>query len=477
MVNRVRFDLIVGVLRVVSVIAGLLIWPGEAAAQRVEMAPAEAARLIGEFEAGRPQPDLDAVLTAYSRTLGRINPVYDADKFDGHWARLLSYCTDPRFDEGERYHLGWILAKYDRDLGHAYLIDVALANRSSADAPKIVFSIGNRLREAGEFDAAIAVYEQYIEAFAESTFFVNKAYQNIIDAHYAMGNTAIAGDMQRHVADLINDIGDAVAQMNLARQFDRQGNSALGRSTYALGVARALGQMREAQGAEKDTLAIEIAHYAHHFKDARSGEVAWAYAATRREDDALSTLAYVAKYYGTILLESGNPEGAAEAYRLGRLYPGSTPETRDHLILVLDMLEPLSGLALELRQSVTALAAAPSIGEVELTDLTEALKFNNLPTSDLQRSGVMHSALGPICASNLQTLVDRLDASDERKMVLSIVLADILVASGFDDRAVEVCDAIVAEAPARSSKYRDAAEARKALIASGDRYFPELVWQ
>lgn len=472
--NRVRFGLIVGVL---NVLVWLSVCAGEAAAQRVEMAPAEAARLIGEFEAGQPQPDLNAVLTAYSRTLGRINPIYDAAKFDVHWARLMSYCTDPRFGEDERYHLGWILAKYDRDLGHAYLIDVALANRDSADAPKIVFSIGNRLRDAGEFEAAIAVYEKYIEAFAGHTFFVNKAYQNIIDAHYAMGNTAIAGDMQRHVADLINDTGDVVAQMNLARQFDRQGNSALGRSTYALGVARALGQMAESQGAEKDRLAIEIAHYAHHFKDARSGEVAWTYAATRREDDELSTLAYVAKYYGTILLERGNPEGASEAYRLGRLYPGSKPETRDHLILVLDMLEPLAELALELRQSVTALAAAPIIGEDELTDLTEALKFNNLPIGGMQRSGVIHSALGPICASNLQTLVARLAPEQEQTLTLRIILTDILVASGFDDVALEVCEGILRDAPARMSKYSDAAEARRELIVSGDRYFPDFAWQ
>lgn len=241
------------------------------------------------------------------------------------------------FDPGSLYVLGIACLNADETAQGVILLDkVRMQAPETNYARRALFVLGRRAASDGSWDEAIRHYADYVNRYPEPRFFALKAYSRLIDCQWAkLKDPAVMAEQSRHLADIVNDIADFEAQLNLARDLNDKGFPELAEATFELGMldvrnrlqrttdaeerlrilcavekyAYPLGKFQLVEDSAKEALAIigdsgpggsKSSEKIGYFKEQTYIWLAQTYRDTQRVDEAISTLErFLAEFEGS----------------------------------------------------------------------------------------------------------------------------------------------------------------------------------
>lgn len=207
---------------------------------------------------------IKAVLRTYSRLLKYYKEKKDKNLISDLLRRLTSLPTRD-FDDKDVYKYALLYLDYG-DKAEA----IKIMKRIVQDYPhtissrKALFILGEEAQEVKDYDGAIRYYSIYIERYPQNTFYVQKAFQRIVDSYLLKGDTRFSEELMKKVADLVNGISDYRSQFNLVIDLKSKNMDEFAAATFYIGYNEAKALIAENPGTYDALKAyLEIQKAAH----------------------------------------------------------------------------------------------------------------------------------------------------------------------------------------------------------------------
>lgn len=214
-----------------------------------------------------PYPPLytNSVLRTYSRLLKYYKEKRDADMVSSLLYRLSSLSiTD--FDSSDIYEYAMLFLKYgDEPKAITTLKGIVQNHPNTVASRKSLYILAEKAQKAKDYDGAIKYYSTYIEKYPQNTFYVQKAYQRIVDCYILKGDKRVSEGLMKQVADWLNGVSDYRSQLNLAIDLKFKNMEGLSEATFYTGYHKAKKVIAENPGtyeALKSYLEIQRAAHA-----------------------------------------------------------------------------------------------------------------------------------------------------------------------------------------------------------------------
>ncbi|MBI4653723.1 MAG: tetratricopeptide repeat protein [Nitrospirae bacterium] len=181
----------------------------------------------------------DTMLRTYSRLLKYYKEKKDENQIKGLLNKLNSLSAKV-FDDEDIYKYAMLFFKYG-DRGEAIKImeDIVQRYPDTTSSRKSLFILAEEAQKAKDYEDAIEYYSIYIERYPENTFYVQKAYQRLVDCYLAMGDSRVSEDIMKQVADWLNGVTDYRSQLNLAIDLKSKNMDKLAEVTFNTGYTQA----------------------------------------------------------------------------------------------------------------------------------------------------------------------------------------------------------------------------------------------
>lgn len=178
---------------------------------------------------------IDTVLRTYSRLLKTYRDKKDAFYFSETINRLASLPTDD-FSETDNFEYAMILLKYGKRDEALRILDIVITEKpNTLSSRRALFILAEEAQKAKNYDAAIKYYSLYIERYEQNTFYVQKAYQRMIDSYILKGDGRFTEDLIKQAADLVNGVSDYRSRLNFAIDLKSKNIDSLAEATFAAG--------------------------------------------------------------------------------------------------------------------------------------------------------------------------------------------------------------------------------------------------
>ncbi len=204
------------------------------------------------------------ILRTYSRLLEHYKDKKDLQMHD--LLNRLKFLPANDFDERDIYKYAMLNLKYgDRAEAVKTMRNLVQTHPDTVASRKALFVLAEDAQKARDYDTAMEYYAIYIETYPENTFFVQKAYQRIVDCYLAVGDKKLSEKLMKEVADWVNGISDYRSQLNLAIDLKSKKMDKLAEVTFKTGYSEATGIINKdpaSYDALKAYLEIQRAAYA-----------------------------------------------------------------------------------------------------------------------------------------------------------------------------------------------------------------------
>ncbi len=209
-------------------------------------------------------PHIKAVLRTYSRLLRYYRERGDKAQVD-NLLRRLSFLPINEFDETDMYKYAILNLDYgERDRAKGILKRIIDVYPHTTSSRKAIFILAEDAQRAKDYDTAIGYYSLYIERYPENTFYVQKAYQRIVDCYLAKGERRLSEELMKQVTDWLNGVSDYRSQLNLAIDLKSKNMDRLADVTFNTGYHEAKRVITENPGTYDALKAhLEITRAAH----------------------------------------------------------------------------------------------------------------------------------------------------------------------------------------------------------------------
>lgn len=183
----------------------------------------------------------DAVLRTYSRLLKYYQEKKDTNMISHLLYRLSSMSTID-FDGSDLYEYAMLFLKYGDEAKTLLILKKITEDYSNTTASrKSLFILAEKAQKMKDYKTAIEYYSIYIERYPKSTFYVQKAYQRIVDCYLAMGDKRLSEEFMKQVVDWVNGVSDYRSQLNLAIDLKSKNMDKLAEVTFKTGYSEATG--------------------------------------------------------------------------------------------------------------------------------------------------------------------------------------------------------------------------------------------
>lgn len=215
------------------------------------------------------KPYLSIYKEAVLRTYSSLLKYYSAKNDTAHLTELLSrVSTLPLndFDDGDLYKIAMLYLKYGNKQESIKIMQKIVQDHPhTTSARKSLFVLAEQAQKEKDCEKAMGYYSTYIERYPENTFYVQKAYQRIVDCYIVMGNKGLSEETMKQVADWVNGISEYRSQLNFAIDLKSKNMDTLAEATFNTGYHEAKKVITENPGtyeALKAYLEIQRSAYA-----------------------------------------------------------------------------------------------------------------------------------------------------------------------------------------------------------------------
>jgi tetratricopeptide (TPR) repeat protein len=202
------------------------------------------------------------------RTYARLLKYYKERSEIELISNLLSKLSDLStfyFDDKDLYEYAILFLRYGQeDKAFGVLKKIIKLYPDTVSSRKSLFILAEKAQKARDYNTAIEYYSTYIERYPENTFFIQKAYQRIVDCYLAMGDKRLSEQLIKQVADWINGIADYRSQLNLAVDLKLKNMDKLANIVFDVGYQEAIKVIKENPGTYEALKAhLEIVRASH----------------------------------------------------------------------------------------------------------------------------------------------------------------------------------------------------------------------
>jgi len=204
------------------------------------------------------------ILRTYSHLLK-----YYKDKKDKNLLSKLLYkmasLPANEFDERDIYKYALLRLEYgERSEPIKIMEKIVQNNPNTVASRKALFILAEEAQKAKDYETAIKYYSIYIERYPENTFYVQKAYQRIVDCYLSTGDKRLSEGFMKQVVDWVNGVSDYRSQLNLAVDLKFKNMDELAWATFYTGYHEAKRLIAENPGTYVALKAyLEIQRAAH----------------------------------------------------------------------------------------------------------------------------------------------------------------------------------------------------------------------
>ena len=185
-----------------------------------------------------------------AKSVGRLMELKSARHEHAEVKYLLGRCklfANKDISPHELYGISVAMFKSgEKQEGQRFLERIINNYKDTVWARKSLFLLARQAMADQNWDTAIDAYATYIQRYPEQQFFALKAYSNMLDAYWSRD-----GDLEKQkvavekFADIINQVADYKAQLNLSRDLWRKGLDKLASATFQLGYTAAMKVVEE----------------------------------------------------------------------------------------------------------------------------------------------------------------------------------------------------------------------------------------
>lgn len=184
---------------------------------------------------GFPPQYTETVLRTYSRLFKYYKEKKDNDRV----AKLLgslSFFPSDAVEADNLYEYAMLQSKYGTmSDALSSLRKIVADHPNTLPSRKALFVLAEQAQKDKDCGLAIEYYNTYIQRFPENTFYVQKAYQRIVDCHLVTGDANLSEDLMKQVADWLNGVSDYRSQLNLAIDLKYKNRDGLAETIFDAG--------------------------------------------------------------------------------------------------------------------------------------------------------------------------------------------------------------------------------------------------
>lgn len=193
-------------------------------------------KIIGD---GFPPLDTETVLRTYSRLLKYYNDKKDTDRIRKLLGSLSFFPSDA-VEADALYEYAMLQSKYGTTTDAMSALRKIVTNHpNTLSSRKALFVLAEQAQKDKDCGSAVEYYNTYIQRFPENTFYVQKAYQRIVDCHLVMGDVSLSQDLMKQVTDWLNGVSDYRSQLNLAIDLKYKNMDTLAETIFSAGYLAA----------------------------------------------------------------------------------------------------------------------------------------------------------------------------------------------------------------------------------------------
>lgn len=145
------------------------------------------------------------------------------------------------FDENDIYKYAMLYLKYGNKAGAIEIMrNIIQTHPDTIASRKAIFVLAEEAQKSKDYESAIQYYSIYIERYPTKTFYVQKAYQRLVDCYIAMGENELSEELMKQVADWINGVSNYHSQLNLAIDLKFKHMDKLAEVTFYTGYDEAI---------------------------------------------------------------------------------------------------------------------------------------------------------------------------------------------------------------------------------------------
>lgn len=187
-----------------------------------------------------PSPSyIKAVLRTYSRLLKYYKEKGDRGQVNNLLIKLSSLPIN-EFDDRDMYKYALLYLDYgDKERAVSIMKNIVETYPYTTSSRKALFILAEQAQKEKDYNTAIGYYSLYIERYPENTFYVQKAYQRIVDNYLAMGDKRLSEEFMKQVVEWLNGISDYRSQLNLAIDLKSKNMDKLAEVTFYTGYHQA----------------------------------------------------------------------------------------------------------------------------------------------------------------------------------------------------------------------------------------------
>lgn len=182
---------------------------------------------------------IKTILRTYSRILKYCKDNGDKDLLLNFLNRLASLPTND-FDDKDIYKYALLFLDFGEKAEAIRIMKKIVQNHpDTTSSRKALFILAEQAQKVKDYDSAIKYYSIYIERYPQNTFYIQKAYQRIVDCYILKGDKRISKELMKQVADLVNGVSDYRSQLNLAIDLKFKNMDELAEATFHTGYYEA----------------------------------------------------------------------------------------------------------------------------------------------------------------------------------------------------------------------------------------------
>jgi len=204
------------------------------------------------------------IIRTYARLLKHYAAKEDKEQVSA-LVKKLEAMPEHGLDDKDIYKIALFHLKYgNKEKAITLLKNLVQRSPDAVLSRKALYVLAMESYTRKDYEGAIAYYSRYIERYPENTFYVQKAYQRIVDSYLAMGKVDLSNEMMKKVTDEINGLSDYRSQLNLAIDLKFKGMDELAEVTFKKGYMAATKIIEEKPGKYDAVKAyLEILRAAH----------------------------------------------------------------------------------------------------------------------------------------------------------------------------------------------------------------------
>lgn len=203
------------------------------------------------------------------RTYARLFKYYRDKKDNDQLSKLLdslSFFPTGAVEADDLYEFAMLQIKYGSTTDALNALKKIVRDYpNTLSSRKALFVLAENAQKAKDCDLAIDYYTTYIRLFPDNTFYVQKAYQRIVDCHLLKGDVSLSEDLMKQLTDWLNGVSDYRSQLNLAIDLKSKNRDLLAETLFTSGYRQAeklIAENPETYDALKAYLEIQRAAHA-----------------------------------------------------------------------------------------------------------------------------------------------------------------------------------------------------------------------